>query len=267
MRTVLFHGEAARRLTRIAFCIVALGVLSGTYAVSAQAATPFFMKQTGGYFHYVRENDTTFASVQSQIEAGYYSSRGVRNLIFYCPYLASGDFRGVPAVDFFDTNPNTGTVEDFRKMAASAHAHGMAVMAYMGLLFVDEQNAIWVKAQKDFKAGTKSPEANTFRFAADDSGQEPNYGGWEYSDAAGAYYATSWGRPAIDLGKPAGRDYVKSVLKFWIELGVDGFEYDAIEGFWGQMGTIMSDVLVTYPNSTGQKYLIREGGYASRTSC
>ena len=263
MRTVLFHGEAARRLTRIAFCIALFVVVSGTYAVNAQAATPFFMKQTGGYFHYVRENDTTFSSVQSKIESGYYSSRGVRNLIFYCPYRANEPWRGVPAVDFFDTNPNTGTVEDFRKMAASAHAEGMAVIAYMGLLFVDEENPIWMKAQRDYKAGTKSPEANTFRFAADDSGQEPNYGGWEYSDVAGAYYATSWEHPALDLGRPDGRNYVKSVLKFWMDLGVDGFEYDAIEGFWGQMGTIMSDVLVTYPNSTGQKYLIREGGYAS----
>jgi Alpha amylase, catalytic domain len=243
--------------------IAALSAAGFTLAPGAHAAEPFFMKQTGGYFHYVRENDTKFSTIREQIEAGYYAARGVRNIIFYCPYKATEDFRGVPALDYFATNPNTGSVDDFRAMAAAAHSRGMAVMAYMGLLFVDEGNAIWIKAQKDYKAGTKSPEANSFRFADDDNGQEPNYGGWEFSDVAGAYYATSWGRPALDLGTADGRAYVKSVLKFWIELGVDGFEYDAIEGFWGQMAGVMKEVLVTYPNSSGQKYLIREGSFAS----
>jgi hypothetical protein len=263
MSTVLFYGEARRRLIRLGLGVIALTALS-CYTVGAQAAEPFFMRQTGGMFHYPRESDTKFASIKTRIEMGYYSSRGIRNLIFYCPYKATEEFRGVPAVDHFATNPNTGTVEDFGAMATAAHAHGMAVVAYMGLLFFDPTAPIWVKAQMDHKAGTASKEANMFLWADDADGDVADYGGWEYSDAAGSFFATSWERPAIYLGTADGREYVKSVLKFWMDLGVDGFEYDSVESFWGADYDILKDVLSTYPNSysNGQKYLIREGPMA-----
>lgn len=265
MSTGLLHGAARRGLLTIALSVLALAALSCTYTASARAAEPFFMTQTGGIYHYVRESDTTFASIKAKIETGYYSSRGVRNLIFYCPYKATEDFRGVPAVDFFATNPNTGTVDDFGAMVTTAHAHGMAVIAYMGLLFFDPTSPIWIKAQKDHKAGTDSPEANTFLWADDAEGDVADYGGWEYSDVAGSWFATSWERPAIYLGTDDGKAFVKSVLKFWMDLGVDGFEYDSLESFWGVDFATLKEVLVTYPNSysNGQKYLIREGPLAS----
>jgi len=240
--------------------------LTCSYSARACAADePFFMKQTGGFYHYVRESSTTFASIKSKIESDYYSARGVRNLIFYCPYRASEEYRGVPAVDFFSTNPNTGSVDDFRAMVTAAHAKGMGVVAYMGLLFVDPENAIWLKAQQDHKAGVNSPEANTFLWADEPSDEVQDYGGWEYSEIADSYYATSWERPAIHVGHADGRAYVKSVLAFWLALGVDGFEYDSLESFWGQTPSILKDLLVTYPNThtPGQKYLLREGPLAS----
>jgi MYXO-CTERM domain-containing protein len=265
MRTVLLLVGARRWWVKAALTVITVAVLCCGYARRARAAEPFFMQQTGGFFHYVRESSSKFSEIKAKIESGYYSSRGVRNLIFYCPYAATEEFRGVPAVDHFATNANTGTVEDFGAMVVAAHARGMAVSAYMGLLFVDPTNAIWVKAQKDHKAGTNSTEAKIFRWAAQDSDDAQEYGGWDYSDAAGSYYATSWERPAIDLDRAEGRNYVKSVLKFWMDLGVDGFEYDSIESFWGGTPEILKDVLVTYPNSysNGQKYLIREGPTAS----
>jgi MYXO-CTERM domain-containing protein len=265
VRVVKFPAGGWRGLVEKALAVLALAVLCCGYARSAQAAEPFFMQQTGGFFHYVRESSTKFSDIKAKIESGYYASRGVRNLIFYCPYSATDEFRGVPAVDHFATNANTGTVEDFGAMVVAAHARGMAVSAYMGLLFVDPTNAIWVKAQKDHEAGTHSTEEKIFRWAAQDSDDAQEYGGWDYSDAAGSYYATSWERPAIDLDRAEGRAYVESVLEFWMDLGVDGFEYDSIESFWGGTPEILKDVLVTYPNgySTGQKYLIREGPTAS----
>ena len=207
------------------------------------------MKGTGSYYHYVRESSTKFTSIQSKIDSGYYSSRGVRNLTIYCPYKATEEWRGVPAIDHFSTNSNTGTVDDFRAMVTSAHSHGMGIVIYVGLQFVDFDNAIWVKAQADRKAGVKSAEANTFRWASNGNGAAPSFGTWEYSDVAQSYYALSWDHPAIDLAQADGQAYIKSVLKFWMDLGVDGFEYDSPESFWGQTDAILTNLLVTYPKS------------------
>src|SRR6188768_4506622 len=109
MRTVVFRARGRRWLARKAFALLAIAVVCCGYVRSAQAAEPFFMKQTGGFFHYVRESNTKFSGIKTKIESGYYSARGVRNLIFYCPFSATDEFRGVPAVDHFATNKNTGT--------------------------------------------------------------------------------------------------------------------------------------------------------------
>jgi hypothetical protein len=246
---------------------LALGILvslAGAPA-SAQVAAPFFMTQNGGMYHYVRQSDTRFSSIADNIEQGWYAQRGIRNLIIYCPYQATDEWRGVPAVDFFSVNANTGTVEDFGAMVNVAHAHGMRVSMYIGLLFVDFDNAVWKKAELDRAAGVASPEAATFRWAQSGGGAAAPFGDWAYSSVAGAYYARSWNHPAIDFGSQAGRDYATKVLAFWLDLGVDGFEYDCPPGIWGQNSAILKSLLVTLPNTRtpGAKYLIGEGGYAS----
>lgn len=244
-------------------CAAGLAASCFVAAPDSRGATPFFLKQTGGFYHYVRETSTTFTSIRDRIESGYYSSRGVRNLAIYCPYRATEEWRGVPALDHFSTNPNTGSVADFADMVSTAHAHGMGVIIYVGLLFVHFDNDIWIKAQADYKAGRDTEEVGIFRWADDEEGETQTFGSWQYSDVAGAYYAGSWGHPAVDLAQVAGRDYVKKVMKFWLDLGVDGFEYDSPESFWGQTDDLIKQLLITDPNAYGQKYLLREGGTAS----
>src|SRR5690606_24333402 len=126
---------------------------------------PFYLRQNGSFYHYVRENGTTFQSIERRIREGYYLERGIHILSIYCPYHASEEWRGVPALDFFSTNPNTGSVADFESMVRAAHRADMHVIVYLGLLFVNERNPLWIKAQHDRKAGVPSAEVSTFRWA------------------------------------------------------------------------------------------------------
>jgi hypothetical protein len=223
----------------------------------------FYLSLNGAYFYYPRESSTRFGTIRENIESGYYDARGVQFLTFYCPYRAAEEWRGVPAIDFFDTNPNTGTIEDFRAMAAAADAHGIAVTMYIGLLFVDWENARWIQAQRDHAARVDSDAENTFLWEGD-----PGYGnparsaaGYAHSAVAGANFATSWDHPAINLGHPAGRAYVASVLQFWIDAGVDGFEYDAPGMFWGWEVSRVHDLLTANPDAyAGRRlYYVPEG--------
>ena len=223
----------------------------------------FFMALNGAYYFYVREGGTTFNSIRARIESGEYTKRGVRFITIYCPYKASEQYRGVPAVDFFATNANTGSVADFKAMTTAAHAAGMAVTIYVSVLFVDHANGLWQQAQRDHAAGVDSDAENTFLWEGDPGFDEmPPSGGHDYSETAGAAYATSWTFPAINIGHPAGRAYVERILRFWIDQGVDGFEYDAPNMFWGgQALAAQRALLVEYPNRYAQRtlYLIPEG--------
>lgn len=226
------------------------------------------MRAGGSFYHYVRENSTTFSSITARIKEGYYAARGVKILTIYCPYKATEEWSGVPALDFFSTNPNTGSIADFEAMTAAAHENGMAVIMYAGLLFVDEKNPTWLKADKDHANGVDSPEASIFRFAANHDGEVPEFGSWMESEQGG-FFAASWNHPAIDIGREPGRKYVESVIKFWLDKGVDGFEYDAPGGFWGGTPSLLKQLLVDLPQNydkTRPKYLIGEGHYAAASN-
>ncbi|RKP51570.1 hypothetical protein D7Z26_17455 [Cohnella endophytica] len=236
----------------------------------ADAAVPTnaFQKQNGSYYYYVREGSTTFASLTANVQSGYYSARGVNNLMTYCPYKASSEWRGVPAVDFYNVNSNTGTLTDFANMVTAAHNAGITVTMYIGLLFVHTTNPDWVQAQNDKKNGVNSSLANTFRWSTTNTGSVPPNGGWAWSSLANSYYATSWGMPALDYAKQQGRDYAKNVLKFWMDKGVDGFEFDAPGDFWGMSAADEKDILITLPQTytTNSKLLNAEGTAGAYTN-
>jgi hypothetical protein len=255
-----------RRRAQLAMLMAAL---SGAWLMAApteaQQSDAFYLRKNGAFYHYPRESRTTFASLTARIESGYYAERGVHTLAIYCPYRAGGLWRGVPALDFFTTNPETGSVADFKAMTAAAHARGMAVILYMGLLFVDHESPLWIKAQNDHASGVSSMEEASFRWAAQPGAEVPEFGAWDYSELAGAHFGTSWDHPALDLAGSAAQSLVRQVLSFWLDQGVDGFEYDAPSGFWGATPALLKQLLSDHPNAhgSGPKYLIGEGHFAN----
>jgi hypothetical protein len=238
-----------------------------------------FKEGTGWFYHYVRGTDdypaTTYAGITSKIDDEFYSDRGVSNIMIYGPYRASPDFRGLPAIDFFQAQVGTGTIEDFKGLVAAAHSRGITVTIYMALLSVHQTNQIFRKAEADERDGVDSPEANMFRWSRErppPSETPPDFpeyeGDWAFSRTARRWYVTSWGYPALDYANRQTRDYVKGVLRFWLDTGVDGIEYDYPLSFLGMRSDDMTfvdpnmvDVLITTPltHSPRAKWLHAEG--------
>ncbi|MEO8425187.1 MAG: alpha-amylase family glycosyl hydrolase [Actinomycetota bacterium] len=238
-----------------------------------------FKEGTGWSYYYVRATDdypaTPYAEITGRIEDGFYSARGVSNIMIYGPYRASADFRGLPAIDYFEAQVGTGTTQDFEDLVAAAHAKGITVTIYMALLSVHRTNEIFGKAEADVRDGVDSPEAQLFRWArekpppSDTPPDFPEYeGGWAFSETARQWYVTSWGYPALDYATPETQDYVKKVLRFWLDTGVDGIEYDYVLSMLGMRSDDMSfvdpnmmDLLITTPltHSPRAKWLHAEG--------
>lgn len=244
-----------------------------------------FQEQNGWFYHYVRANSfefegqqfdypsTPFSDITTKVNNDFYTDRGVSNIMIYTPYKASADFRGIPAIDFFDAQVGTGTVQDFETMVSAAHAKGMTVTAYMGLFYVDHTNPLFEQAEVDRRDGVNSDEVNMFRWADEIPSQNPDdfpefEGGWAWSETAQSYYITSWEYPALDYANQVTIDYGKSVLEFWLDTGLDGFEYDFPLSFLGMstedMTVVppdMKDILVTTPTTytSNPKWLHAEG--------
>jgi Glycosidases len=288
-----FHGR-----TRIFIAALVLLISASIFVMSRYSAATHtgskgtvavpsdpFQERNGWFYHYVRANDlsstpypaTTYFSITAKINDDFYSDRGASNIMIYGPYKASEEFRGLPAIDFFEAQVGTGTVQDFRDMVAAAHIKGLTVTIYMCLLYVHNTNSIFLNAEADARDGVDSPEVNMFRWSPTKtkpkaSQNPPDFpaieGGWAFSQTAQRWYATSWGFPAPDYAKLVTRNYVKDVLRFWLATGVDGIEQDFPGSFlgmptndWTFVDPNMVDILITTPitGTPNRKWLHAEG--------
>jgi hypothetical protein len=233
--------------------------------------TPF---SNGGtwIYHYVHRPEpptygaTRYTDITERIEGGFYTSRGITNLMIYAPYRSTGEFRGLPAIDFKDVSPENGTVDDFRAMVSAANGKGITVTMYIALIYISPLNPIFVKAQQDRRDDIDSTERRVLRWddripggsvpppdgAPPDEAEvaRPLEGAWAWSEIAHRWYAMSWGFPAIDFANESTREYAKGVLRFWMDLGVQGFEFDAPPSYWGMQGADdarQTEVMITTP--------------------
>lgn len=229
---------------------------------------------------------TRFSFITEQLNNGWYTDRGQSGMIVYGPYKAGGHWRGLTAIDHFDTDPvENGTLEEFRELVEAAHARGITVVTYIALIYMHHDNPLFLQAEQDMapggafwaEPGVKDPaydgpaelflwdtrlEGGVFHPKTTRCGQWdaekrtfdgepcnsttdayapppgmdanlPQAAWWAWSETAQRWYGTSWRFPAINYFGEAGVEYAKSVVRFWLDQGVDGFEFDAPQSMWG----------------------------------
>jgi len=227
---------------------------------------------------------TRFEDITRQLEAGVYSDWGVTNIMVYGPYASTQAWRGLPPTgDFMDFDEANGDLAAWREMVRAANVRGITVTVYLALLYLDTSNPLFIKAQEDRAAGIDSWQSRLLywdpRKATDGRApagppsprqvRRPDQGSWAYSQVAEDWYATAWGLPALYYGNESTMEFAKRVLQFWMDNGVQGFEFDAPQSVWGfhdedatSNGEQRHRELVTFPQRyrpEWQVYTMAEG--------
>lgn len=141
---------------------------------------------------------------------------------------------GYDVSNYCDVDPIFGNLEDFKELLSEAHARGIKVIIDYVPNHTSSEHP-WFKeaiADKNSKYRNyyvwRKPAAN---------GAAPNnwvslFGGsaWEFDQKSGEYYLHSFFKEQPDLNweNPNVREEMKNVLRFWLDLGVDGFRMDAV---------------------------------------
>ena len=213
---------------------------------------------------------TRFDDITERLTSGELTARGITNIMIYGPYASTAKWRGLPPTgDFMDFDPENGSIEDWREMAAAASERGITLTTYLALLYLDESSPLFQQAQEDRAAGVDSWQSRLLlwdpRVRSD--GEEappgppserdvvrPSQGGWAFSQIAKEWYATTWDLPALYYGNDSTMEFAHQVLRFWMDNGVQGFEFDAPQTMWGfheggegGIGESRHAELVTYP--------------------
>ena len=141
---------------------------------------------------------------------------------------------GYDVADYCDIDPLFGTLADCKNLIAEAHALGLKLILDFVPNHTSDQHPWFIES----RSSRQSPKRDWYIWKdARPGGGPPNnwmshFGGsaWERDEASRQYYYHAYLKPQPDLNwrNPEVRTAMYDVLRFWMELGVDGFRVDVI---------------------------------------
>ena len=163
----------------------------------------------------------------------YINSLGCDGIWFSPLYPSPGADCGYDIADYMDIAPEFGGMEAFKKVLDGAHQRGMKIIMDLVVNHTSDEHEWFQKSRKRIDPYT---DYYIWRPAKPD-GKLPNnwdslFEGkaWTWDEVRGEYYMHLFAikQPDLNMDNPLVREEVKKVLKFWLDLGVDGFREDVI---------------------------------------
>ena len=163
----------------------------------------------------------------------YIKSLGCDGIWFSPLYPSPGADCGYDIADYMDIAPEFGGMEAFKKVLDGAHQRGMKIIMDLVVNHTSDEHEWFQTSRKRIDPYT---DYYIWRPAKPD-GKLPNnwdslFEGkaWTWDEVRGEYYMHLFAikQPDLNMDNPLVREEVKKVLKFWLDLGVDGFREDVI---------------------------------------
>lgn len=167
------------------------------------------------------------------------------NAIWLLPFFPSPRRDdGYDIADYGSVSPDYGTIDDFRKFVAAAHDRNIRVIMELVINHTSDQHP-WFQRARQSAPG--SPERDFYVWSDNDRKFpetriifiDTEKSNWTWDQTAGAYY---WHRfyshqPDLNFDNPLVMKELLSVMRFWLETGIDGFRLDAIPYLVEREGT------------------------------
>lgn len=155
--------------------------------------------------------------------------------IWFSPLYPSpnADF-GYDIADYKNIHPEYGDLNLFKKVLDGAHERGIKVIMDLVVNHTSDECDWFQKSRRRIEPYT---DYYIWRKGRDGGKKPPNNwlsmfegGAWEYDEMRGEYYLHVFAKKQPDLNhdNPKVREEVKEIMKFWLDMGVDGFREDVI---------------------------------------
>ena len=163
----------------------------------------------------------------------YIKSLGCDGIWFSPLYPSPGADCGYDIADYMDIAAEFGGMDAFKKVLDGAHARDMKVIMDLVVNHTSDEHEWFQKSRQRI-----DPYTDYYIWRpAKPNGKLPNnwdslFEGkaWTYDEVRGEYYMHLFAikQPDLNMDNPLVREEVKKILKFWLDLGVDGFREDVI---------------------------------------
>ncbi|MCR4903269.1 MAG: alpha-glucosidase [Butyrivibrio sp.] len=158
----------------------------------------------------------------------YVKSLGV-DAIWFSPLYPSpnADF-GYDISDYRDIHPDYGTLDQFKKVLKKAHELGLKVIMDLVINHTSDEHKWFRESRK----GKDNPYSDYYFWRDKPNNWESIFEGkaWEYDKQRGQYYLHIFAKkqPDLNMDNPKVREEVKAIMRYWLDMGVDGFREDVI---------------------------------------
>src|SRR5579875_1588817 len=159
---------------------------------------------------------------------------------------------GYDIADFMSVHEDYGTMNDVQTFIESAHRRGIRVIADL----VMNHTSIDHPWFQESRSSADSPKRNWYVWSDTTERYkdarviflDSETSNWTWDEAAGAYY---WHRffyhqPDLNYAEPEVQEAMLQVLRFWLDLGLDGFRLDAVPYLFEREGTSCENLPETH---------------------
>ena len=150
---------------------------------------------------------------------------------------------GYDISDYMGIHPDYGSLGDFKALLEAAHARNIRLIMDLVVNHSSDQHS-WFQAAR---ADRNSPYRDYYVWSDSDEKYsqariiflDTEKSNWTWDETAGQYF---WHRfyssqPDLNFDNPAVRAEFLRIMRFWLDLGVDGFRVDAVPYLFEQDGT------------------------------
>ncbi|WP_020173819.1 maltose alpha-D-glucosyltransferase [Methyloferula stellata] len=160
---------------------------------------------------------------------------------------------GYDISDYRGINPSYGTIRDFKHFVREAHERGLRVIIELVINHTSDQHP-WFQRARKAKAG--SAFRNFYVWSDTDERYtdtriiflDTEKSNWTWDEEANAYF---WHRfyshqPDLNFDNPRVIEAVLDVMRYWLDMGVDGLRLDAIPYLIEREGTSCENLFETH---------------------
>ena len=156
------------------------------------------------------------------------------DVLWICPVYRSPNFdNGYDISDYRAIHEDFGTMEDFDRLLAQAHARGLRIVMDLVANHTSSEHPWFIES----RSGRNAEKRDYYVWRDGRNGGPPNnwsgsFGGsaWTLDPASGQYYLHIFAaeQPDLNWENPAVRQEVYDLMRFWCDKGIDGFRMDVI---------------------------------------
>jgi maltose alpha-D-glucosyltransferase/alpha-amylase len=150
---------------------------------------------------------------------------------------------GYDIADYYGIHPDYGTLADFQRLVEAAHQRGIRIITELVVNHTSDQHPWFQESRRD----PKSPKRDWYVWSDTDDRYkgtriiflDTERSNWTWDPVAKQYF---WHRffshqPDLNYDNPEVQEAMLDVMRFWLNMGVDGFRCDAVPYLFEREGT------------------------------